>query len=621
MTVKKIILWLVIFILLAGLAWLGVSGVRAASAARLALADLDRLQALASGASPAALPAVRADLTALETHLSTVRSAGRPFLWLASKLGWAPRYGATLAAAPALLDMGLALAGGGRETLDALAPLTDKLGGGQEIDLLAEALPVISAAAPQMQDADARLAQAQALRAGITGDLHPRLAAQLPRLDRLLPLARAGLRAVQFAPALLGADGPRTYLILAQNNHELRGTGGFISGAGFIRLDGGRIIDLKLSDAYSVDDLTQPHPTPPRALTEQMGIQILTLRDSNWSPDFPESGEVARALFAQDRGIATDGTIALDLEAVRLLVGALGPLQVPGIDQPVTGADVLDWMKRSWAAPQGTAGNVQEAATSDWWLKRKDFMGELMGAALAKLQGGSDLNASALAQAVVTMLEGRHLQVAVDDPALAKVLAEQGWDGGLRPPAESDFLAVVDTNVGFNKTNAAVTEAIAYRVEPAHDGLEATLTLTYTHTAPAGSEPLCDRAPRYGDSYDALINRCYWDYLRVYVPAGSELLATDGLNRPASGQGERRTTVFTGSFSLRPGEQHVVTLRYRLPQDSPTSPYRLFVRKQAGTLAPPLTVTAPGCAWTGNLAIDRTFVCSGETSDQQPVDK
>ena len=410
----------------------------------------------------------------------------------------------------------------------------------------------------------------------------------------------------------MGADGPRTYLILAQNNHELRGTGGFISGAGFVRLDGGRIVDLKLSDAYSVDDLTQPHPAPPRALTEQMGIQILTLRDSNWSPDFPESSEVARALFAQDRGIATDGAIALDLEAVRLLVAALEPLQVPGIDQPVTGANVMDWMKRAWAAPQSTTGTVEEATTSDWWLKRKDFMGDLMGAALVKLLGGGDLNTSALARAVVTMLEGRHLQVAVDDPALAKVLAEQGWDGSLRPPAEGDFLAVVDTNVGFNKTNAAVTETIAYRVEPANDGLEATLTLTYTHTARAGAEPICDHTSRYGDSYDALINRCYWDFVRVYAPAGSELLTADGLNRPAAEQGEHGTTTFTGSFSLRPGDQQVLTLRYRLPEDIPSSPYRLFVRKQAGTLALPLQVDAGGCTWGTDLRVDRVFACDGK---------
>jgi hypothetical protein len=340
-----------------------------------------------------------------------------------------------------------------------------------------------------------------------------------------------------------------------------------------------------------------------------MGTQLLTLRDSNWSPDFPESSEVARALFAQDRGIATDGVIALDLEAVRLLVAALEPLQVPGVDQPVTSANLLDWMKRSWAAPQTATGTVEEATTSDWWVKRKDFMGELMTVVLAKILDGGDLNATALAQAVVAMLDGRHLQVAVDDPALAKILAELGWDGSLRPPAEGDFLTVIDSNVGFNKTNAAVAEAIAYRVEPANDGLKATLTLTYTHTAPAGAEPICDRAARYGNSYDALINRCYWDYLRVYAPGGSELLDADGLNQPAVEPGERGTTVFAGSFALRPGDQHVVTLRYRLPEDVLSSPYRLFVRKQAGTLAPSLTVDIGTCHWATDLEQDRGFEC------------
>ena len=211
------------------------------------------------------------------------------------------------------------------------------------------------------------------------------------------------------------------------------------------------------------------------------------------------------------------------------------------------------------------------------------------------------------------MLDGRHLQVAVDDPELAKTLAAQGWDGGLRPPKESDFLAVVDSNVGFNKVNAAVQQAIAYRVEPVSGGLDATLTLTYTHTAPAGAEPICDRTPRYGDSYDALINRCYWDYVRVYAPGNSELLAADGLNQSSTEQGERGTTIFTGSFTLPPGNQHVVILRYRLPADVSAESYRLFVRKQAGTLAPPLTVSGPGCAWTGDLAEDRTFVCDAVT--------
>lgn len=612
MTVRRTLTWIGLLLVLAGVAWLGWRGARTAGQARLALADLDRLQALAAAPSLAALPELRDDVAALEGHLIAARAAGGPFLALASRLGWAPRYGPTLAAAPALLDMAVELAGGGRQALDALAPLTDALGGagGPGAERLAQALPALAAAAPELAQADARLARAQQARAGFDGGLDPRLAAQLARLDRLLPLARTGLQAAQIAPPLLGADGPRTYLLLAQNNHELRGSGGFISAAGTVRVEAGRIVDLALADSYAVDNLEQPHPAAPRPLTEQMGTQLLMLRDSNWSPDFPESAQVARALFEQDRGVATDGAIALDLEAVRLLVAALGPLPVAGVPQPVTGDDVVEWMKQAWQAPQTSSGTVEQAATSDWWVRRKDFMGDLMAAALAKVQAGG-FDPAALGRALMALLAERHIQVAVDDPGPARFLAERGWDGGLRPPVGSDFLAVVDSNVGFNKANAAVAQQIAYRVEPAAGGLAATLTLTYTHTAPAGSEPICDRAPRYGDSYDALVHRCYWDYLRVYAPGGSELLAAEGLNRTTAEAGERGATVFAGDFSLQPGDQHVVTLRYRLPAAVPADPYRLTVRKQAGTLAVPLAIAAGACRWATDLGQDRAVACEG----------
>ena len=58
---------------------------------------------------------------------------------------------------------------------------------------------------------------------------------------------------------------------------------------------------------------------------------------------------------------------------------------------------------------------VQQATTSNWWEKRKDFMGIMVAAAMAKLQGG-DLNPVALAKALYEMLDGRHLQMAIDDP-------------------------------------------------------------------------------------------------------------------------------------------------------------------------------------------------------------
>jgi hypothetical protein len=376
-------------------------------------------------------------------------------------------------------------------------------------------------------------------------------------------------------------------------------------------LDNGRITEIKLGDSYAVDNFEQPHPEPPSALREMMGADLWLLRDSNWSPDFPTSALIARALYAQDRGIDTDGAIALDMEAVRLLVEALGPLQMPGTRQQITGENAIAVIKQAWESPSTTQNTIQQADSSNWWEKRKDFMGVLAAAAMAKLQSG-DLNPLALAKALYEMLDGRHLQIAVDDPTTASLLTERRWDGALQPPSGGDFLAVVDTNVGFNKANAVVQSPIDYRVASDGAGLIATLRLTYTHAArPLAPGTLCDRTPRYGDSYDELTERCYWDYLRVYAPAGSEMVAAEGLERAKGERGEdnSNTTVFSGEFVLRPGERHEVVLRYRLPNSVATKPYRLFVRKQAGTIAPPLRLQAGMCLWQTDLGRDRSFEC------------
>jgi len=604
--------WLAVALIVATLAlagWLGWRAVRSGMYARAALADINRLQAALEQPSLEALPRVQADIASLDTHLKEAQAAAGPFLRLAPHLGWAPRLGPDIANAPQLLDMAVALSTAGRTAVDALAPVGEMVAGGGGLDALPQAVDALQAAQPQIEAARADMVRAAEIRASLPPLSEPRLAGQLAKLDALLPLATGGLELAALAPALLGADGPRTYLLLAQNNDELRGTGGFISGAGHVTFDRGKLADLTFADSYAVDNFEQPHTAPPAPLARYMAADLWLLRDSNWSPDFPEAADVARALYLQDRGMATDGAAALDLEAVSLLVGAVGPLQVPGIDEPVTGDNAIQWMKAAWQSPVGSETGPETGGGTAWWEKRKDFMGELVKVALARVQGGADLDMAAVARALYTALDNRSLQLALDDPAAAALLAERGWDGGVRPPAGSDFLLVADSNVGFNKANMLVRQRIDYAVEEGNAGLEATLRLTYTHTAPAGSEPVCDRSPRYGATYEDLAKRCYWSYLRVYAPGGSELLSLDGLNDPATEAGIRNTVIFAGAFVLKPGEQHLVTLRYRLPPDAPRAPYRLLVRKQAGAMGSELSVTAGACHEEAILERDFRLEC------------
>ncbi len=603
--------WLALALIISAialLAWLGWRAARTALYARAALDDLDRLQGLLADPSAAALPQAQADLASLQTHLVEAQAAGRPFLRIAPALGWAPRFGPDLVAAPKLVELAVEFAAAARLASDALAPVGQLVADGGGLDTLPKAVEALEAAQPAVAEARARLANAAELRAELPPLAEPRLISQVEKLDKLLPLAQDGLALVEAAPELLGAGGPRTYLLLAQNSDELRATGGFISGAGHVTLDRGKLTDLVLTDSYAVDNWEQPHPEPPAALRKYMAADLWVLRDSNWSPDFPSSADVARALYAQDRGIETDGAIALDLEAVRQLVGAVGPLQVPGIAEPVTGENALGWMKAAWESPAGGAA-LETGAAGDWWTKRKDFMGELVKAALAKVQAGGDLDTVGLARTLYAALDGRHIQAAVDDPTLAALLARQGWDGAVRVPAASDFLSVVDSNVGFDKANMFVQQALDYRVQELSGGLEATLTITYTHTAPAKADSKCERSLDYGPNYAELAARCYWDYVRVFAPAGSELLAAEGLNSPSTEPGEGGATVFSGDFVLAPGAAHTVTLRYRLPAGVPAEPYKLYVRKQAGTAGWPLTFSFRECRTQVTLGADARIAC------------
>ena len=83
--------------------------------------------------------------------------------------------------------------------------------------------------------AQANLADAESYRAEIDAEtLSAQLAKQVNRFDKGLPLLKMALDFAPAVPSLLGVDEPRTYLIIAQNNDELRATGGFISGVGTV---------------------------------------------------------------------------------------------------------------------------------------------------------------------------------------------------------------------------------------------------------------------------------------------------------------------------------------------------------------------------------------------------
>ena len=187
---------------------------------------------------------------------------------------------------------------------------------------------------------------------------------------------------------LLGLDAPRRYLVLVQNNHELRATGGFLSAFGTVVVDQGQIADLAFVDSYDLFSTAHEYPPAPAPMQEYMGIQLLTPRDGNWSPDLPTAAETIRKLYTQETGQAVDGIITVDLDAVRHLVKALGSVQVEGVPTPITAENVEQELVQLWEQPPGQAGEAGEHQGGD---KR------LVGAAQGLCPAGSRGSAGAAA--------------------------------------------------------------------------------------------------------------------------------------------------------------------------------------------------------------------------------
>src|SRR5258708_20983577 len=90
-------------------------------------------------------------------------------------------------------------------------------------------------------------------------------------------------------PSLLGVTKPQTYLVLFQNNMELRPTGGFIGSFGLFTFVKGRLIDDSIFFVYSTYGQLKGHVEPPSSIKNYFGEANCVLRDSYWGPGFSTS--------------------------------------------------------------------------------------------------------------------------------------------------------------------------------------------------------------------------------------------------------------------------------------------------------------------------------------------
>lgn len=303
-------------------------------------------------------------------------------------------------------------------------------------------------------------------------------------------------------PELLGIDGKKTYLILFQNNAELRPTGGFIGSFALVTFDSGRLINMEVQDVYSADGQLKGHVEPPDPIKKYLGEANWFLRDSNWSPDFPTSAQRAGWFLDKELGQKVDGVLAVDLEFAKLLLSGIGELELPDFGESVNKDNLYE--------------KAQQQAEGDFFpgsRAKKDFLTALSRGLLNHFKTSASKNLPAVAKAVVLSFEGRHSAFWTSREQTNNILRLAGWDGAIekvscRPEqtnCSSDYLQVVEANLGVNKSNYFLDRSYSLDVSLAQEAILHKLTISYKNRSQAGVWPGGD----------------YKNYLRIFVPQGA----------------------------------------------------------------------------------------------------
>ncbi|KIS26192.1 hypothetical protein TV39_16195 [Arthrobacter sp. SPG23] len=265
----------------------------------------------------------------LRSHAASARSAAEDPLW-------------TLASATPIVGPNFsAVAEIARSTEDVtalgIAPLVNVFGSlnwdnllpssaGRDLTPLQKASPSIMSAAHAVRVSVERLETIDET------SLVPQVAEPLTRareqLRGVTGALDASASASKLAPSMLGADGPRNYLLMIQNNAEVRASGGIPGALAVMSLDNGK---LSLEEQSTAGDVGVMQPALP-VDTEQQEIYSVRLgkfmQDINLTPDFPTAARTAQAMWEKKTGQHVDGVVSIDPVTLGYMLDATGPVKL-----------------------------------------------------------------------------------------------------------------------------------------------------------------------------------------------------------------------------------------------------------------------------------------------------
>lgn len=413
------------------------------------------------------------------------------------------------------------------------------------------------------------------------------------KVDKMLSVS-------QFAPDLLGFNNKKKYLLLFQNNAELRPTGGFIGSVGELVISKGNIENFQIRDVYELDGQLKAHVEPHYIIRRYLQPHLY-LRDSNFNVDFEKSASTSALLYSLETNSKVDGIIALDFEVIKQIIKIIGSIKLFDYDKTLDENSILDFLQTS------IESNFFPGSS-----KKKDLLNALYTQIKLSLADHPTRMIS-IGKLLPDLIEEKHILLYSTNTLLQGIFSANNYSGSYRDFREenkstvNDFIAINEANISVNKVNTFIDRKIHYDAEIIDASISSKLIINFSNKHPKNDYrtylrlllPLDSMLTGiFIDGKEQKLTAAVTDF-RVYEkkgfkePTGLEINEEKEINKKVYGF---ITTVGKNS------EQEII-VRYkngvRIPDYSVFS-YNLIVAKQPGINMYPFTANI---AFPKNISI------------------
>lgn len=392
-------------------------------------------------------------------------------------------------------------------------------------------------------------------------------------------------------PKILGYEGQKTYLLLFQNNHELRPTGGFIGSIGTITMLDGKINEFNIEDVYELDGQLTKH-VEPHYIIRRFIQPHLYLRDSNFEINFEESAQKAAQIYAIETGKTVDGVVAINYEVLARILAITGPIKLESLNLTFDQNNAFDI--------------IQNEISKDFFpgsTQKKDVLSSLFKKMTEEVKN-DPLKTSQIAALFPNVAAEKNILFAFKDPSVQKLISVLGLASDvsdyriLDRKTLKDFLLINEANIGSSKVNRYINREVAYTLDMSSSQAVGEITLTLENKSPKDDYLAY---MRFGlpyksnvtgisiNSTDQQISEAITDF-KVYENA--KFSPPPGIELDNSFIYDRQFFGFV--HSIPKGSKETLKISFEsglLPRFTSVMDYSLLYQKQPGTPTYPFTFT------------------------------